>query len=400
VKIDSVKAGAFALLAILPNVPGDVFPHAATSNTVLFDREIVRLLDEHCVMCHFDGGVSFPLETYEQAWLARREIHDAILSRHMPPWGAVPGYGEFVNANRLTLRETRFIVSWVEGLGPRNAGEVFLNVQSAGARTEIRAGVDLSTWRIGEPDVRLEVPEPVVDPAGGADADAGTSGAEGELNVVRSVIDTGLDAETGLRALEYHPGDYAHLRAVVFSLETSGQWLATWTPWHGFRELPGDAAIRLPAAAHIVADFYLDEDSPAFDAGELGLRFSSAPPSAVVADLRLEAGAPASVSAGGQQGLRQRFEARRSLDRDFNLLALWPVLPADTQSIEVHARAPGGRIEILLSALDPPADWPTSYLLDEPRRLTAGTELRFIVYRAGEGAESAASTARLVLSGY
>ena len=40
----------------------------------------------------------------------------------MPPWAAVPGYGQFVNDNSLTLRETQFIVSWVEGLGPRNAG--------------------------------------------------------------------------------------------------------------------------------------------------------------------------------------------------------------------------------------------------------------------------------------
>lgn len=391
-KIASVKVGSLALFAILPTVPGDVFPHAATSNTVLFDREVVRLLNEHCVMCHFDGGASFPLQTYEEAWLARRQIHDTILARHMPPWGAVPGYGEFVNDNRLTLRETRFIVSWVEGLGPRNDGEVFLNVQgaSAGVRREIRAGVDLGLWHIGEPDVLLAVPQPAVDPDGDDDRNA-----EGELHVFQSVIETGLDSETGLSALEYHPGEFEHLRAVVFSLEASGQWLATWTPWHGLREIPDDAAIQLPASARIIADFHLDEDSPAFDAGELGLRFSSALPSVVVTDLRLEASLPASVPAGGQ-----RIEARHSLDRDTHVLALWPQLPADTQSIELRVRSPDGQIEILLSALDPPAGWPTSYLLDEPSRLAAGTELRFIVYRAGGGAASTASSARLVLSGY
>ena len=40
----------------------------------------------------------------------------------MPPWAAVSGYGQFVNENVATLRETQFLVSWVEGLGPRNAG--------------------------------------------------------------------------------------------------------------------------------------------------------------------------------------------------------------------------------------------------------------------------------------
>ncbi len=103
-------------------------PHAATSNTVLFDREIVRILNDHCVMCHAEGGPSFPLSTYEQTWLARAAIHREVLAHRMPPWAAVQGYGKFANANTLTLRETRFIVSWVEGLGPRNSGTVFLNV--------------------------------------------------------------------------------------------------------------------------------------------------------------------------------------------------------------------------------------------------------------------------------
>ena len=49
-----------------------------------------------------------------------------VLRRHMPPWAAVPGYGEFANDNGLTLREAQFLVSWVEGLGPRNAGSTFL----------------------------------------------------------------------------------------------------------------------------------------------------------------------------------------------------------------------------------------------------------------------------------
>jgi len=51
----------------------------------------------------------------------------------MPPWAAIPGYGDFANDNSLTLREVQFMVSWVEGLGPRNAGTVFLNVQDPGA---------------------------------------------------------------------------------------------------------------------------------------------------------------------------------------------------------------------------------------------------------------------------
>ena len=73
----------------------------------------------------------------------------------MPPWAAVPGYGQFANDNSLTLRETQFMVSWVEGLGPRNAGTVFLNVAGpdAAARRGTRARAHVGHWQLGEPDL-------------------------------------------------------------------------------------------------------------------------------------------------------------------------------------------------------------------------------------------------------
>ena len=48
--------------------------HETVNTTVLFDREIVKILNSHCVMCHAEGGPSFPLATYEDAWLQRRKI--------------------------------------------------------------------------------------------------------------------------------------------------------------------------------------------------------------------------------------------------------------------------------------------------------------------------------------
>ena len=114
--------------------PRRVLSHETLTTTVLFDREIVRILDRHCVMCHVENGPSFPLATYEDTFLRGRRIRAEVIARHMPPWAAVSGYGQFVNENTLTLRETQFLVSWVEGLGPRNAGTVFLNVLDPGFR--------------------------------------------------------------------------------------------------------------------------------------------------------------------------------------------------------------------------------------------------------------------------
>ncbi len=67
----------------------------------------------------------------------------------------VAGYGQFANDNSLTLRESQFLVSWVEGLGPRNGGNVFLNVSDprAPARQEVRASAHVGHWQLGEPDL-------------------------------------------------------------------------------------------------------------------------------------------------------------------------------------------------------------------------------------------------------
>ena len=114
--------------------------HGSITTTVLFDREIVGLLERRCVSCHNEGGLSFPLSTYEQTWVKRLSMRTEVLRRHMPPWAAVPGYGEFANDNGLTVARTQFLVSWVEGLGPRNAGSTFLNVPVGGqAPAPVRA---------------------------------------------------------------------------------------------------------------------------------------------------------------------------------------------------------------------------------------------------------------------
>lgn len=356
----AMQRAAAAMLAVGSLCPALVSAHAWTSNTVLFEREIVRILNERCVACHSAGGASFALETYEQTWLRRNEIHDRILARHMPPWAAVPGFGRFANDNALTLRETRFIVSWVEGLGPRNAGRVFLNVLDAGASppAEVRAAY-AGAWRLGDPD--LTVPMAEIRPATGA---------------ARVVIDIGLDSARALSALEYRPAGRSALRAVVFSLETTGQWLATWTPWHGMRRLPDGAAFRLDPGSRIVAHVVTHEAAENFVvAGELGLHFAGQDATTSPHDTLLIAEGPVAAGAAAHP-----LTTEMLLEEDVEILALWPEPVEGVGSLEVSARHPDGRVQVLLLALDIPLAWPTSYLYESPVRLPAGTRVRMTGY--------------------
>jgi hypothetical protein len=260
----ALGSGLLALgIALVVAWPRPVQTHGSLTTTVLFDREIVRILNQRCVMCHADNSLSFPLVTYEQTWLQGRAMRSAVLRRHMPPWSAVAGYGEFVNDNHLTLRESQFLVSWVEGLGPRNAGKVFLNVvdPKTTPTQEMRATPHTNHWQLGEPDLTRALPPSAID-------------AKSSDVVKRTVVDLDLSAPQRVRGFEFMPGDRRVVRAAVFSLESTGQWLGSWTPWHSFVRLPDGVAYRLPARARILIDInYRGASEATVDRSTLGLFF-------------------------------------------------------------------------------------------------------------------------------
>lgn len=66
-----------------------------------------------------------PLTSYEQVRPWAKAIKYAVLSRSMPPWDAVKGYGAFQNDLSLSQDDIAKISSWVEGGAPEG-NAVFL----------------------------------------------------------------------------------------------------------------------------------------------------------------------------------------------------------------------------------------------------------------------------------
>lgn len=316
-----------------------------------FDREVVHILDNHCVMCHAEKGSSFPLVTYEQTYAARWKIRQDALDRHMAPWAAVAGYGDFTNSNALTQREIDFLVSWAESFGPRNNGEVYTGVAAAAAPKVIQAHSDFARWELGKPDLLLRVPANRVKPKAGE-------------TVQRTIIDAGLTSGRWLRGLEYKPGDRRVVHAVRFTIQQSGEWLGSWTPWYRFVSFPEGLAYRLPARSHIVAEIhYYGASEPVVDQGSLGLYFAER---------------------SARRTVNLVVAGTTRIESDMNILALQPQLRPGVQSIEVAARAPGGSTQVLLFAREIPLEWPTPYVFRTPVSLRQGTKLSVIEHYAGE----------------
>lgn len=99
------------LLAACCAAPG----HDIITTSITYNRDISRIVNNHCAACHHPGGLAFSLMTYGDARPWAVAIKEEILRRRMPPWGAIKGFGEFRNDKALTPEEMERIVSWVDG---------------------------------------------------------------------------------------------------------------------------------------------------------------------------------------------------------------------------------------------------------------------------------------------
>jgi hypothetical protein len=350
---------------VWPFWPRPALSHELISTTVLFDREIARILNKRCVACHSEKNLAFPLTTYEETRPWARAIEEETMRRHMPPWRAVPGYGQFANDNGLTLREFAFIVSWVEGNGPKSAGQtVLLNVaDTPKGPADVAIKPDFESWQLGEPDLQQRLATNAIAP-----------GQPDEIR--RAVVDLGLASDRWVRALEFKPGDRRVVRAAFFVLQETGQWLGSWTPWYGVTTLPEGTAYRVPAGSHVVVELhYRGAGAEVDDRGTLGLYFADAPPANRPSDLVLQAtgDVPANTTA-------QKFRAATTLPADTYAIALRPDLLPGAQALEVAARMPDGGTQVLLFVKEPLQDFPTPYIFKEPVLLSKGTELTVTSY--------------------
>ena len=93
--------------------------HDLGSTPITWNREISRLVYDRCASCHRPGGTSFSLMEFRDVQPRAVAIRDAVLSRRMPPWGAVKGFGAFRNDQGLTQEQIELFTLWIANDTPR-----------------------------------------------------------------------------------------------------------------------------------------------------------------------------------------------------------------------------------------------------------------------------------------
>ena len=118
-----VFAGVVACIGIGLLFPREASPHRPVTTVLRFNQEIAPILNARCAQCHAPEGMAMPLQTWDETRPWAIAIKEEILTRHMPPWSAVRGYGAFANDGALTPRELEFLVTWIDGGVPMGDGE-------------------------------------------------------------------------------------------------------------------------------------------------------------------------------------------------------------------------------------------------------------------------------------
>ena len=156
----------------------------SAADNVTYNKDIAPILQKHCQGCHRPGEAApFSVATYKDTRPWAKAIRAAVLSRKMPPWFANPSHGKFLNDPRLTAAEIEAIRSWADAGAPEG------DPKDAPQPLVFSDG-----WKIGTPDLVVEIPVAYPVPA------------QGTVDYIWMAIDPKIAEDKWIERIEVRPG--------------------------------------------------------------------------------------------------------------------------------------------------------------------------------------------------
>jgi mono/diheme cytochrome c family protein len=261
-----------------------------STNAPTYFEDVKPIFDGYCVDCHAaDGGISFPLTTYESTAAIAALIAEEVAEKRMPPWGAEPGHTPLKFDVSLSEEQIDLVVDWaidaVEG-DSKNEGDAIEVDRGGLERIDLELPMAVEYAPTGYPDdyrcFALEWPED--EPT----YITGFVGLPGNQEVVHHLVTflvqpdqadlvNGFDAMYddgpgwpcfgGPTPSENYDGDG------VF-----GQMLGVWAPGMGGMTLPEGTGVPIsPGSVPVLQVHYSTLNSNESDLSALGIQLSDEP---------------------------------------------------------------------------------------------------------------------------
>ena len=350
-----------------------------TATQVTFNRDIAPIVFRSCSTCHRPGEAApFSLLNYEDAKKHAHQIADVTRDKSMPPWLPEPQKLKFADEMRLTAGEIDLIQKWVQ------QGAVEGNPSDLPPMPRFVEG-----WRLGQPDMILKAPKPLVLPPTGIDT---------YWNFIFRVP---ITETRWVKAIEIRPGDKRyihHANLLVDRDETSRRREAEPGAGFGGMEIriesqafdpaghmlfwkpgtvpyiePDGMALRLDKGTDLVLNTHMQPSGkPEIIQPSLGLYFTSKPATQFPMLLQLEDDSKLDIPAG-----QSKFVVTDDfiLPVDVDLLAIYPHAHYLGKDIQAWATLPDGSRKTLLHIPRWNLNWQAVYRYAEQVLLPKGTKI-------------------------
>lgn len=348
--------------------PGcDVVFAPSHGETISYAQTIAPILSDNCVSCHRPGGIGpWAMTDYNMVRGFSLMMREVLLTQRMPPWHADPTVGHWANDRSISREELKTLVSWIDAGAPRGEGEDPLP----------QYAVHKPVWgELGEPDLILDIPPTDVP-------------ATGVVDYQYKYVTNPLDEDVWVSASQIVPGDRTVLHHVITrfgEMETQGAragrlkrrssiggGLAGYVPGRVARPLPEKTGTLLPAGATIEFQMhYTTSGAATTDHSRIGIYFHNEAPEHRINSLILSNGQikiPAYAKNHAEQAVRK-------FDSDVLVYSLLPHSHFRGKAAKFVAHYPNGTSEVLLNVPNYDFNWQTTYLLQAPKFMPAGTRI-------------------------
>ena len=255
------------------DVPADSATNTALTTPLTYNDQISRIFQANCVACHHEGGIGpFSLETYQEVLDHAGRIQQQVARGTMPPWFAakLPGRSEspWANDRSLSERDRADLLAWLNSDRP----------QGDPADAPVARSLP-DECNIGQPDVVLQLPEPI------------PVKAEGLMPYQIRTIQTSFPEDQWVQAYEIMPTARGVVHHVIVSIDgqgtnetplaesgATGFW-AVYVPGYSYEIYPRGYARKLPAGAKLNFQIHYTPNGQATnDQLKLGLVFAKQAP--------------------------------------------------------------------------------------------------------------------------
>ena len=371
--LDALLAGRSPTVSAT-DAPGcalDFQQSPAPAGNLTYHNRISRILQNHCVECHRDGGVApFSLTTYEDVQAHGEMVEQVVARGIMPPWFAAPvAKGEtspWANDRSLAADDKADLLAWLASNRPVG------DPQDAPLPRTFP-----DDWQIGKPDAVVQLPSPIA------------VKATGTMPYQNVTVETDFKEDKWVQAYEIQPTarDVVHhvlvfVRAPGESLpgpedEGIGGYFAIYVPGNSHQVFADGFAKRIPAGARLRFQIhYTPSGTATQDQLRIGFVFAKEPPRhsvnvAGLANTRL---------AIPPRAANHRDQASITVPWDVTLLGFVPHMHVRGKACRYEATFPDGTQKVLLDIPRYDFNWQLRYELAGTPAVPRGTRLVFTAW--------------------